>query len=200
MSKSLGNSLLLADLLAKYSPEVIKFALLQTNYRGDINVTDSLFPDAEKHLVSFYKVLRDAEAAGVKCDGADPAIDAAFDAAMDDDFNTAKALADLFALFKEAGAALRSGDKKRADDILGQVKKTYSLLGLFRTSPAEFLARAEVGKASDIPAEIRALADKRAEAKKAKDWAEADRLRAEITAAGYSVKDGKDGYTLEKIS
>lgn len=200
MSKSLGNSLLLADLLAKYSPEVIKFALLQTNYRGDINVTDSLFPDAEKHLVSFYKVLRDAEAAGVKCDGSDPAIDAAFDAAMDDDFNTAKALADLFALFREAGAALRSGDKKRADDILGQVKKTYSLLGLFRTSPAEFLARAEVGKASDIPAEIRALADKRAQAKKAKDWAEADRLRAEITAAGYSVKDGKDGYTLEKIS
>lgn len=200
MSKSLGNSLLLADLLAKYSPEVIKFALLQTNYRGDINVTDSLFPDAEKHLVSFYKVLRDAEAAGVKCDGSDPAIDAAFDAAMDDDFNTAKALADLFALFREAGAALRSGDKKRADDILGQVKKTYSLLGLFRTSPAEFLARAEVGKASDIPAEIRALADKRAEAKKAKDWAEADRLRAEITAAGYSVKDGKDGYTMEKIS
>ena len=200
MSKSLGNSLLLSDLLAKYSSEVIKFALLQTNYRGDINVTDSLFPDAEKHLVSFYKVLRDAEAAGVKCDGADPAIDAAFDAAMDDDFNTAKALADLFALFREAGAALRSGDKKRADDILGQVKKTYSLLGLFRTSPAEFLARAEDGKASDIPAEIRALADKRAEAKKAKDWAEADRLRAEITAAGYSVKDGKDGYTLEKIS
>ncbi len=200
MSKSLGNSLLLADLLAKYSPEVIKFALLQTNYRGDINITDSLFPDAEKHLVSFYKVLRDAEAAGVKCDGADPAIDAAFDAAMDDDFNTAKALADLFALFKEAGAALRSGDKKRADDILGQVKKTYSLLGLFRTSPAKFLARSEDGKASDIPAEIRALADKRAEAKKAKDWAEADRLRAEITAAGYSVKDGKDGYTLEKIS
>ena len=91
MSKSLGNSLLLSDLLARYSPEVIKFALLQTNYRGDINVTDSLFPDAEKHLVSFYTVLADAEKAGVPMTGSAPEVDAEFDKAMDDDFNTAKA-------------------------------------------------------------------------------------------------------------
>ena len=93
MSKSLGNSLLLADLLAAYSPETIKFALLQTNYRGDINVTDNLFPDAEKHLCGFYRVLSEARRQGIACDGNDPAVDAAFDASMDDDFNTAKAIA-----------------------------------------------------------------------------------------------------------
>ena len=58
MSKSLGNSLLLKDLLDKYSPETIKFALLETNYRGDINVTDELFPEAEKHLAEFYKIKK----------------------------------------------------------------------------------------------------------------------------------------------
>ncbi len=61
MSKSLGNSLLLSDLLKKYSNEAIKFALLQNNYRGDINITDSLFPEAEKHLTDFYSVIKAAE-------------------------------------------------------------------------------------------------------------------------------------------
>ena len=98
MSKSLGNSLLLCDLLEKYSPEVIKFALLQTNYRGDINVTDSLFPEAEKHMLGFYRVLADAKRAGAALDGVCAEIDRGFDSAMDDDFNTAKALADLFGI------------------------------------------------------------------------------------------------------
>ena len=63
MSKSLGNSLLLEDLLAKYSNEAIKFALLSTNYRADINITDQLFPDAEAHLVRFYTAIAAAEQA-----------------------------------------------------------------------------------------------------------------------------------------
>ena len=199
MSKSLGNSLLLADLLAKYSPETVKFALLQTNYRGDINVTDNLFPDAEKHLCSFYKVLADALAKGVKADGTDPAIDAAFDAAMDDDFNTAKALADLFGYFKTAAAKLRANDLDGANAILGQVVKTYSLLGLFRSEPAEFIANCDKKNAGAVPQEVLDLVAKRAEAKAAKDWAKADAIRAEITALGYSVKDTKEGAVVEKL-
>lgn len=199
MSKSLGNSLLLADLLAKYSPETVKFALLQTNYRGDINVTDNLFPDAEKHLCSFYKVLADALAKGVKVDGTDPAIDAAFDAAMDDDFNTAKALADLFGYFKTAAAKLRANDLDGANAILGQVVKTYSLLGLFRSEPSEFIANCDKKNAGDVPQEVLDLVAKRAEAKAAKDWAKADAIRAEITALGYSVKDTKEGAVVEKL-
>lgn len=199
MSKSLGNSLLLADLLAKYSPETVKFALLQTNYRGDINVTDNLFPDAEKHLCSFYKVLADARAKGVKADGTYPAIDATFDAAMDDDFNTAKALADLFGYFKTAAAKLRANDLDGANAILGQVVKTYSLLGLFCSEPAEFIANCEKKTAGAVPQEVLDLVAKRAEAKAAKDWAKADAIRAEITALGYSVKDTKEGAVVEKL-
>lgn len=199
MSKSLGNSLLLADLLEKYHPEVIKFALLQTNYRGDINVTDALFPEAEKHMLSFYKVMEEAESKGLKLDGSDESIDRAFDEAMDDDFNTAKALADLFALFRTAGAKLRAGDRAGANDILGQVKKTYSLLGLFRAAPAGFVERCEAKHRAAVPEEVTALIKKRAEAKAAKDWASADAIRAELTAMGWSVRDTKDGAVVEKL-
>lgn len=199
MSKSLGNSLLLADLLAEYSPETIKFALLQTNYRGDINVTDSLFPEAEKHLYGFYKVMADAKRAGAALDGTDAALDAEFDAAMDDDFNTAKALADLFGIFKRAAAMLREGDAAGANNLLGQVKKTYGLLGLFRSEPEEFIARCDAKHHSSVPEDIAELVKKRAEAKAAKDWATADAIRAEITAKGWSVKDTKDGAVVEKL-
>ena len=199
MSKSLGNSLLLEDLLDKYSPETIKFALLQTNYRGDINVTDSLFHEAEKHLLSFYKVMDEAVRAGAKLDGECPEIDRAFDAAMDDDFNTAKALADLFGIFRRAAALLREGNVSAANDMLGQVKKTYGLLGLFRTEPAAFAAACEAAHKAAVPEEIAALVKKRAEAKAAKDWAAADALRAEIAAKGWSVKDTKEGPVVEKI-
>lgn len=199
MSKSLGNSLLLADLLAEYSPETIKFALLQTNYRGDINVTDSLFPEAEKHLYGFYKVMADAKRAGAALDGTDAALDAEFDAAMDDDFNTAKALADLFGIFKRAAAMLREGDAAGANNLLGQVKKTYGLLGLFRSEPEEFIARCDAKHRSSVPEDIAELVKKRAEAKAAKDWATADAIRAEITAKGWSVKDTKDGAVVEKL-
>ncbi|PWM75789.1 MAG: cysteine--tRNA ligase [Bacillota bacterium] len=195
MSKSLGNSLLLKDLLDKYSAETIKFALLQTNYRGDINVTDALFPDAEKHLCEFYGVFESANALGALA-GGNPAIDAEFDAAMDDDFNTALALGNLFAYFKAARAKIAAGDKSALAD-LNQIKTTYGLLGLFREEPAAFLA-AYGAKKEDVPADVKAVAEERFAARKAKDWTKSDELRETLAEMGYAVKDAKDGYTLTK--
>lgn len=195
MSKSLGNSLLLKDLLDKYSAETIKFALLQTNYRGDINVTDALFPDAEKHLCEFYGVFESANALGALA-GGNPAIDGEFDAAMDDDFNTALALGNLFAYFKAARAKIAAGDKSALAD-LNQIKTTYGLLGLFREEPAAFLA-AYGAKKEDVPADVKAVAEERFAARKAKDWAKSDELREKLAEMGYAVKDAKDGYTLTK--
>lgn len=100
MSKSLGNSIVLGDLMAEYDDETIKFALLQTNYRGDINVTPDLFPNAEKHLYGFYKIMDEAEKLGLKSAEFTKSIDDDFNAAMDDDFNTALAISNLFGLFK----------------------------------------------------------------------------------------------------
>jgi len=137
MSKSLGNSLFLKDLMDKYSAETVKFALLQTNYRGDINVTDNLFPDAEKHLIDFYTIYKTAAANGLPALGEDETIDQEFDRCMDDDFNTALAISNLYGYFKKAKQMINAGDKA-VGNILGQIRKTYSLLGLFKADADAF--------------------------------------------------------------
>ncbi|MDE7083926.1 MAG: cysteine--tRNA ligase [Clostridia bacterium] len=199
MSKSLGNSLLLEDLLKKYTNEAIKFALLQTNYRNDINITDNLFPDAEKHLTAFYRTIYAVEDKYGKGERGNAEIDSRFDECMDDDFNTALALSDLFALFKKVSAKLAAGDSSCADDVL-QIRKTYSLLGLFKKDAADYLAEViEKSKSDDgIPEDVQALAEKRWQAKLEKNWKDADMYRDAIATRGYLIKDGKDGYTIIK--
>ncbi len=201
MSKSLGNSLLLSDLLDEYKPDTIKYALLQTNYRGDINVTNELFPDADKHMYDFYKTLAEVKDSGLSSDKQRKWIDEGFNRAMDDDFNTAKALADLFGIFKGIRSKLKAGDSDAVADA-NQVVKTYSLLGLFRSEPKEFVAyyeQKQKAKEGAVPQEVFELVNKRTLAKQNKDWASADALRAQINALGYNVKDTKDGSFAEKI-
>ena len=195
MSKSLGNSLFLKDLLDKYSPETIKLALLSTNYRGDINITDELFPDAESHLLDFYGVFKSAIDKGIKIEGEVPEIDAEFNAAMDNDFNTALAISNLFVYFKKIKAKINAGDLS-SGATLNQIKKTYSLLGLFESDPEEFIKT--YGKKEEIPENVIALAEEMQNARAIKDYAKADALRAEISAAGFTVKISKDGYSIEK--
>ncbi len=200
MSKSLGNSLLLEDLLKKYKPDTIKYALLQTNYRGDINLTDELFSDSDKHLYNFYKVLADVKASGLSSDKSAKWIDDSFNKAMDDDFNTAKALADLFGIFKGIKAKLRASDSDAVADA-NQVVKTYGLLGLFRLNPSEFISYYEAKQESgnvDVPQEVLDLVEMRRVAKLNKDWAVADDARAKILALGYIVKDTPAGAVVEK--
>ncbi len=197
MSKSLGNSLFLKDLLDAYSPETIKFALLQTNYRGDINVTDNLFPDAEKHLYEFYKIIDGVDSAFGVTDGVNAEIDGEFDRAMDDDFNTALAISNLFGVFKKIKAKLNGGDATASIDV-SQVRKTYSLIGLFQTPAKEFMSYFESKNAESVPASVKAIAEERWTARTNKDWATSDRLRDELLALGYIVKDSKDGYELSK--
>lgn len=197
MSKSLGNSLLLSDLLKKYSNEAVKFALLQTNYRNDINITDNLFPEAERHLYEFYKVFCEAEEAGIKIEGDYPEIDEAFDRAMSDDFNTALALSDLYAFFKKIKAAVAAKDPV-AGKMLSQVKKTYSLLGLFRFDPETYVKNYEKTHEEPVPENVRALAGKMQAARAAKDYALSDSIRAEILASGYAVMISKDGVSVKK--
>ncbi len=199
MSKSLGNSLLLSDLLKKYTNEAIKFALLQTNYHNDINITDDLFPEAERHLSEFYTVIKAVEEKFGKGGSGNAEIDGAFDKCMDDDFNTALALSYLYGYFKNISKKLAAGDKTCADDV-AQIRATYSLLGLFKKDAAQYLEEvaAKSEKAEPVPEEVLALAEKRWQAKKQRNWAEADALRAEIDKLGYAVKDGKDGYEVLK--
>lgn len=215
MSKSLGNSLLMKDLLEKYSNEAIKFALLQTNYRNDINITDELFPEAERHLCEFYSTLALVDGVMDKLRGmeltidSDAAIRAAelahrvdseFDGCMDDDFNTALALSNLFGYFKEMKKMLSAGstgDLFAALAYAVQIKKTYGLLGLFQKDAKAYLA--QYGrKEEEIPSEVRAIAEERWKARTEKNWARSDELRAKLSELGYTVKDSKTGYELTK--
>ncbi len=200
MSKSLGNSFLLKDLLAEYSAETIKFALLQTNYRQDINIIDNLFPEADKHLYEFYKDILAVEESGLKSDGYTKEIDESFDKAMDDDFNTARAIADLYGYFKKIKQELRENDAKAVEDV-NQIKKTYSLLGFFKKDPKVFIKYYEDKNKKDdaIPSEVLDLVAQRTEAKKAKDYALADTIRAKITELGFAVKDTPNGPVIEKL-
>jgi cysteinyl-tRNA synthetase len=196
MSKSLGNSLLLEDLLKKNTNEAIKFALLQNNYRNDINITDGLFDDAERHLTAFYNIIDKVEKKYGEGKVGNPEIDKAFDSDMSDDFNTALALSRLFGIFKDISKKYENGDSSCAEDVR-QVRKTYSLLGIFKKSAKDYLAEVEA-KADEVPAEVKELAQERWNAKVAKNWALADELRAKIDALGYTVKDSKEGFSLIK--
>ena len=198
MSKSLGNSLFLKDLMDKYSPETVKFALLQTNYRGDINVTDNLFPDAEKHLVDFYKVFKLAADKGAKLEGEFKQIDDEFNSAMSDDFNTALAISNLYGYFKTVKAKVANGELAEAGAMLNQIKNTYALLGFFQEDVEKFIKAYAKEEKVDAPKEVVDVANQRLLARQNKDWAESDRLRDIINGMGYDIKDAKDGYTLSK--
>ena len=201
MSKSLGNSLLLSDLLEKYSDEAIKFALLQTNYRNDVNVTDDLFPEAEKHIFDFYTVLSAVDGANLTATDDDAAaakkIDDEFNACMNDDFNTALALSNLFGYFKEMKKFLAEKDGKAAA-YAAQIRKTYGLLGFFYQNANEYVEWFRDKNAVEIPADVKAIAEERWAARTARDWAKSDELRAKLAEMGYAVKDSKTGYELIK--
>ena len=200
MSKSLGNSLLLAELLQKYSAEVIKFALLSTNYRNDINITDDLFPEAAKHVLGFYETLAQVDALQANEGGMDETkrIDDEFNACMSDDFNTALALSNLFGYFKELKKKMVSSPEE-AKSYAKQIRKTYALLGLFQADAKAYVEKYKQDDANDIPDDVRAVAEERFVARQNRDWAKSDELRGKLAQMGYAVKDSKTGYELTKI-
>lgn len=196
MSKSLGNSLLMSDLLKKYSGDAVKFALLSANYRGDVNVTDELFESAQAHLVKFYTVMKQVDETFANEGGMYEPIDSKFVEDMSDDFNTALALSDLFGYFKEI-SRLSGEHDPLAKRMVNQIRATYRTLGLFKCEPAAWLER-YAGK-EDVPADVVALAEERKKARAERNWAKSDELRERLRERGYAVKDGKDGYTLAKL-
>lgn len=196
MSKSLSNGITLGELLSSYHVETLKFAMLQTNYHNDINITPELLPEAQKHMEKFHRIIAEVEEKfGEGKADLSSEIETNFNNAMDDDFNTARAIADLFGYFKKIQEKLSKGDKSAANDV-ATIKKVFGLLGLFVNPSKEFLTFK--GKTEDIPQNVKEFAKQRWAAKQNKSWAEADALRAKIDELGYAVKDGKDGYEIIK--
>ena len=196
MSKSLGNSIILEDLMKKYHPEVVKFALLQNSYRSDLNLTEAVFAQAEKHIYSFHKTLLAVQEKFPITDEINGEYEKLVDEAMQDDFNSPKAFSYLFDIFKTMQKKLAENDKSVIADYNG-VKKAYKILGLFVNDSKEVVAFVN-NKEGDIPQEVKDLAQKRWQAKQNKDWATADALRSQLDALGYIVKDNKEGYDINE--
>jgi cysteinyl-tRNA synthetase len=182
MSKSLGNVLLVRDLLREAPGEAIRLALLSGHYRQPLDWTADVLPDALRKLDRLYQALRDVP--GVP----DGAPDADFLAALEDDLNTPKALAALFELAREINRA--TTDAARAE-LAGRLRASATLLGILRESPAAWFTRA-AGDALDAGRVEALLAERRA-ARARRDFAAADRIRDELIQAGILIEDGPDG-------
>ena len=180
MSKSLGNFFTLRDLLEKgYTGREIRYVLINAHYRSGLNFAFTALDDARKSLARIDACVEQATEGAVP-EWAQKHLED-FAAAVNDDLNIPSAFAALFALVRDAngkGAAGTLGGFKRMDEVLGII--------FFENKK----------KTVEIPADIQAMLDQRADARKAKNWAESDRLRDALAAAGWLVKDSKDGQTV----
>ena len=192
MSKSLGNVELVHQLVERWPGEALRLALLSAHYRAPLDWTDELILQSIKTLDRLYRALD-----GVWNERVEPVLPDGIMAALCDDLNTPKALAELSMLARKANKAETFEDRKRAKaELLG----AGLLLGILGQEPQAWLSRAGTAVEDDVTAEIEAMVQARFEARANRNWAEADRLRAELAARGVEVTDGKDGASWRFIS
>ena len=201
MSKSAGNFFTLRDLIEKgYTGREIRYVLINAHYRSGLNFAFSALEDARKSLARIDECVEKVEKLqGSKVEEFDAAAlpDWArksledFTVAVNDDLNIPKAIGVLYDYVRQVNAHLNSPEPLNfsTSQLLNLFRKFDTVLGVIFFGKA---AKAEV------PAEIKALLDARAEARKAKNWGESDRLRDEIAAKGWLVKDSKDGQSVTK--
>jgi cysteinyl-tRNA synthetase len=204
MSKSLGNFFTVREILKKFDPEVVRFFILRAHYRSSLNYSDMHLEDAEKALTRLYTALKSVDVVDAPLDWEEPHAKQ-FKEAMDDDFGTPEAVAVLF----EIANLVNSGEKRLAS----QLKGLGAVLGILQRSPPEFLQkryalqlepaliRVEMGTLTPevtlqgFTKSIEQLIRERDAARKAKNFAEADRIRKQLLDAGIELEDFPDRPT-----
>ena len=187
MSKSLGNFFTIREILRKYPGEVIRFFILSSHYRSPLDFSEESLDQARAGLTRLYTALRGLPPAA---EGEEGRIwRERFEAAMDDDLGTPEALAVLFELAKEINR-LRAADPEKAARLGATLKALGNVLGILTQDPETFLKGEDSGLSD---AEIERLIETRNQARKRRDWAEADRIRDELKAKGIVLEDTPQG-------
>jgi len=206
MSKSLGNFFTVREVLKQYKPEVIRFFILSSHYRSPLNYSDEQLNDAKAALTRLYTALRGIKTANDSVDGD---YKTRFEQAMDDDFNTPVALSVLFDSARELNKT-KEADPEKAGALASTLKYLGGLLGILQDDPDVFLKGfslvAESGHfklsneeaaftINEAKTTIEDQIQQRLDAKKAKDWALADKIRNELKEQGVILEDAPDGTT-----
>ena len=186
MSKSLGNFFTIREVLKKFDPEVVRFFILRAHYRSPLNYSDVHLDDARSALTRLYTALKDTEADNQPLDWEEPHAQR-FAEAMNDDFNTPIAIACLFDL-------VTAVNRDKSPVLARQLKALGGVIGLLSRQPQAFLqGRSAGGGLSDEEVSVQIAA--RAQAKKDKQFADADRIRAELLEQGIVLEDKPGGIT-----
>ncbi len=200
MSKSLGNFFTVREVLPRLRPEVLRAFLLSSHYRAPVSYTDENLRQADAALQRLYLALRDVAPAGRYAPGA---ASREFAEAMDDDFNTPGAIAALQAGARDLNVARSSGEGPLAAALAAELRQLAGTLGLLGCAPEEWLATASSlasglsGAGLDAGA-VERLVALRIEARRARNWAESDRIRDELSANGVVLEDGASGTTWRR--
>ena len=192
MSKSLGNVLVLHELLQQVPAEVLRFLLLKAHYRQPLDWSEAALQQARATLDGWYGALRDL----ADVDTAAAEVPAELETALCDDLNTPEALAVMARLVDAARRAATPDAQRTAKAAL---LAGGALLGLLQQAPDAWFQQGSGADAVD-PAWVQGLLDERAAARKAKDFARADAIRGELAARGIAIEDGPQGARWKRVS
>lgn len=209
MSKSLGNFFTIRDVMAKYLPETVRFFLLSSHYRSQVNFSDSALDEAHNSLSRLYQALKVAEQQKGEVLIIDDALinsayasaaGQAFIKAMNDDFNSSTAISVLFGLARDINKAIKAEEVDTAWQLAQQLKALAQVLNILQQPVQQFLQAVIGDEAEDSLSDVAidGLIIERADAKTNKDFARADEIREQLKEAGIELEDSRAGTTWRR--